>query len=284
MNKTTNVFVAATIASFVGGAAMAQQSIFTDPTEDRIEDLQEDIDDDFERDVEVFGNEGRALGFTGSISARGTATSGNTDSTDIGVGTQLGFFDGVNGHKLALSYVYGEDDAGVTTEDSLFATYDYTRDFSTNFFGFAKIQAQYDGEAEDGAFEDDAFVGFGVGYRIFNSPDMQWSVQAGPGYRVANLSDPEGVFDTVTDFDEAALSLSSDYYTRISPTVFVTNDTDILSSESDTSVINELGLNVSMTDQLALRTSLLTEYHTDPLGDADDTDNTFGLSLVYTFN
>lgn len=283
MNKTINVFVAATIASFVAGAASAQ-TIFADPTEERIEDLEEDIEEDFERETEGFGNEGRELGFTGSVSARATATSGNTDSTDIGIGSQLGFFDGVNGHELALSYVYGEDDTGDTTEDSLFATYDYTREFGANVFGFAKIQAQYDGEAEDGAFEDDAFVGFGVGYRIFNTPTTQWSVQAGPGYRVANLSDPGGVVDTVTDFEEAALSLSSDYYNRISPTVFVTNDTDVLASESDTSVINDLGVNVSMTDQLALRTSLLTEYHTEPAAGAEDTDNTFGLSLVYSFN
>ncbi len=39
-----------------------------------------------------------------------------------------------------------------------------------------------------------------------------------------------------------------------------------------------------MTDQLALRTSLLTEYRTDPLPGFKDTDNTLGVSVVYTFN
>jgi putative salt-induced outer membrane protein len=39
-----------------------------------------------------------------------------------------------------------------------------------------------------------------------------------------------------------------------------------------------------MTDALALRTSVLTEYHTDPEPGFKSTDNTFGVSVVYSFN
>lgn len=61
-------------------------------------------------------------------------------------------------------------------------------------------------------------------------------------------------------------------------------DTDIIGSDSYTVVYNDLGVNVSMTDTLALRTSLVTEYHTDPAAGRDDTDNNFGVSLVYNFD
>ena len=63
----------------------------------------------------------------------------------------------------------------------------------------------------------------------------------------------------------------------------MTNDTDIVTSSSDTAVFNDLALNVSVTDTLALRTSVLTEYHSDTTN-AKSTDNTFGVSLVYSFN
>ena len=60
--------------------------------------------------------------------------------------------------------------------------------------------------------------------------------------------------------------------------------TDIIGSDSDTVVYNGLGVNVAMTDTLALRTSLVTEYRTDPAAGRVDTDNNFGVSLVYNFN
>lgn len=277
MKKTTNMFVAAAIASFVAGSASAQ--IFDTEAELGVEALEDQIETDFERAVPTFGTEGRALGFTGSVSARATATTGNDDTVDIGLGARLGFFDGLNGHRVTLSYAYQESD-GSRDRDRLFAAYDYTREFAQNFYAFGKVQLAYNGvlDLDEGGFEDEAFVGFGVGYRVFNTPDMQWSIQAGPGYRVASL---RGVVD---DIDEAAISVGSYYFQRINPTMFVTNDTDILFSDSDTSITNELGLNVSMTNQLALRTSVLTQYNSDPGGDAENTDNTFGLSLVYSFN
>ena len=64
----------------------------------------------------------------------------------------------------------------------------------------------------------------------------------------------------------------------------MTNDTDIITSSSDTVVYNDLALSVSMTDSLALRSSILTEHHTDAAVGDKSTDNTFGLSLVYSFN
>lgn len=275
MTKSATLFIAAAFSSFVAGAASAQSTAFDnqDRVTDTIEDIEEDIEDDFDRDTRTFGNEGRVLGFTGSISARATATDGNTDTADIGIGARVGFFDGVNGNDVTLAYTYGADN-GDTTENSVLAGYDYTREFGSNLFGFGKLVVAYD---EFGSFERDAFVGAGLGYRIFNTEALQWSVQAGPGYRVAK--DSAG-----TEIEEFAFSVSSDYLTRFSDTLFLTNDTDVLASDSDTYVTNELGLNVSMTDTLALRTSILTEYRSNPQPGFVSTDNTLGVSVVYTFN
>ena len=183
---------------------------------------------------------------------------------------------GPNGIELQLNYAYSDDDE-TDAEESLFYGLEYTRDLNPQFFGFAKLQGSAD-SATDAQYETDTFLSFGAGYRIYNEADVQWSVQAGPGYRFAELNDV-----TEGDVDEGAFGVSSDYAHKLSETVFVTNDTDVIWSESDTVVFNDLALNVSMTETLALRTSILTEYHTEP-GDAEDTDNTFGVSLVYSFN
>lgn len=270
------VLGAAAIATTFASVASAQ-TVFsgTNIAEERNEDLLEDIEDDAERDLDRFGNEGRPQGFNGSFALRGIANSGNTDSVDIGVGSDINYVWGPNGIELQLSYAYGEDD-GVKNEESLFYGLEYTRDFNPTLFGFAKVQGSVD---QFSSFDSDTFVSFGAGYRIFNEADRQWSVQAGPGYRFADFTDI-----ATADISEAAFGVSSDFAQKLTDTVYLTNDTDIITSSSDTVVYNDLAISVSMTDSLALRSSVLTEYHTDPVPGDRGTDNTFGLSLVYSFN
>ncbi|SFA87604.1 putative salt-induced outer membrane protein [Poseidonocella pacifica] len=269
---------AASIVALTAGAVSAQ-SVFTgtDQATDRNEDLRDDIEDDFDRDLDAFGNTGRATGFSGSLAFRSSIASGNTDSADVGLGTDFGYYDGLNGYELQLNYAYAEDD-GDTTEESLFYDFEYKRDFGDRWYGFAKVQGTVD---EFSAYESDTFVGLGAGYRVISTSEVEWTVQAGPGYRVASFDD---FLDEVDDIDEAAFSMSSNYSNRINEQLVLTNDTDIITSESDTAVINELGLNMSMTDTLALRTELNTEYHSEPQSGFDDYDNTWGVSLVYSFN
>ncbi len=270
--KHTSVILTTLALSTMGGA-VAAQTLGDSAVDTRLETLNDNIADDFTRDEGPFGNEARPLGFDGSFALQASATSGNTDTATLGMGANLGYYDGTNGYSLQLSYQYSED-AGTVSEDSLLYDLEYTRDFASNYYGFAKLQGTVDSFP---AKTSDNFLGAGIGYRIYDTRDTQWSVQAGVGYRVADLNG-------IDDLDEGAISLSSNYYNALTETVAITNDTDIISSESDTVVYNDLGLNVSMTETLALRTSLVTEYHTDPAPGSVDTDNTFGVSLVYNFN
>ena len=269
----------ALVAMLAATSATAQDLIGRDSiAADRNEDLIEAIEDDAERDLDRFGNEGRPQGFTGSVAMRAIAQTGNSESTDVGIGSDLNYVWGPNGIELQLNYAYSDDDDVGGTDESLFYNLEYTRDFTPVTFGFAKVQGSYDG-ATDAEFETDTFVSFGAGYRVYNTEDLQWSVQAGPGYRFAEFNDIAS-----GDVSEGAFGISSDYAHKLTDTVFLTNDTDIIWSESNTKLYNDLALNVSMTDSLALRTSILTEYTSDVTAPAKNTDNTFGVSLVYSFN
>lgn len=275
MKTTANIFMSAVIASFVAGAATAQESAFDNrgAAGDSFEDLTDAIDDDAERDIDPFGNLGRQVGWDGSFALRATASTGNTDSTDLGLGASVGYYDGRNGYDLTLTYSYGED-AGVKTEDSLLYGLEYTRDINDRFYAYGQVQGSHDPFA---SYVEDTFAGVGVGYRVIDRADAEWNIAFGPGYRWAEQSDG-------TKIEEEALSLSSNYASRLSSNMMLTMDTDIIGSESDVVLYNDLGVNVAMTNALALRTSIATEYHTDPLPGDKDTDNTFGVSLVYSFN
>lgn len=274
MRNTTPLLAAAALFGLTG-AALAQTTTFDnqDAASDAVQDLRDQIDEDAERDTRPFGNAGRPLGFDGSVALRGTMSTGNTDSADLGIGANLGFYDGTNGYEAIFSYSYGEQD-GAENENRLLYSLEYTRDFGTRWYGYATVQGSSDDYA---SYTQDTFAGIGIGYKLIERPDVTWYVSGGPGYRWMEMADG-------TQVEEEAVSLSSNYTARLSDTVLGTLDTDVIYSDTDMVVYNDIGLNVSMTDALALRTSLSSEYHSDPLPGADDLDNTFGVSLVHSFN
>lgn len=275
-----NIFLAAALAALTANAAVAQTSAFAneDRTTDALDDLDEAIEDDAERDVFTFGTEGREVGSYGSVSLRGTSTSDDGDtSSDVAVGLRYGTFDGVNGFDTTASFVFSEDD-GEETENQLLLGADYRRNFGDAFFGFAKVDLFFDRLAEDAdQTTQDIFAGAGVGYRIFNESDLQWSVQAGPGFRLVDVIGQERI-------EEAAVAVSSNVFYSLSDTSFVTNDTDVITSDFSTNVTNELALNVSLSQALVLRTSLVTLYDDAEDENFDDAKNTLGVTVVYNFN
>ena len=260
-------------AAMLSAPLYAQNVLGDSAVDNRIEDLNDDITDDFSRDTNPFGNQGRKLGFDGSLALSGSATSGNTDNTALGLGVDLGYYDGKNGYQLQLSYQYADTDGSVT-DDSLLYDLEYSRDFNRDYFGFAQLQGSIDSFPVD---TSDNFAGVGVGYRVYNTRDLQWTVAAGVGYRVSDLNN-------LDDLNEGAVSLSSDYFARLNEAVSFSMDTDVITSDSDTVIFNDAGINVALNNQLAMRTSLVTEYHTDPDVGRDDTDNSLGVSLVYNLN
>lgn len=276
----TNTLIIAAISGFVATGAMAQTSAFdnADAAADAVESIEESITDAAERDVNKFGNEGREVGSYGSVSLRGTSTSNDgATSSDVGVGLRYGTFDGVNGFDVTGAFVYGEDD-GVETENNLQVGMDYRRDLNDTMFAYAKANASFDKLSTTvGEYEQDIFVGAGLGYRIFNTADTQWSIQAGPGYRAADVVGGGEV-------SEAAASVSSNLFKSLTETTYLTNDTDVIYSETATTVTNDLALNVALTDTLTMRTSYTTNFNDQTDASFSDAENTLGVSVVYNFN
>ncbi len=308
---------AAALIVALGSAAQAQTGPgvnfdVDENVEDVLDDINDDIEDDFDRDLDPFGNEGRELGYQGSIALRATGTTGNSESTDIGLGASFSYFDGLNGSDFNFAYTYSDDgNSGDDVEENLFFSTNYTRELGREFYGFAKGVAIYDNNSADpedddigdddedeAVYRSDIFVGVGVGYRIANSDRLQWSVQAGPGYRWYEPfqgDDPDTPdVDESNDaerIEEVAASVTSNFAYQFSPTITLSNDTDVITSDENTSVLNDLALSVALNESLSLRTSVLTEYQSEPgtqdVGgvevERDNVDNTLGVAVVYSF-
>tara|TARA_R110002110_G_scaffold50315_1_gene148933 strand:- start:1571 stop:2083 length:513 start_codon:yes stop_codon:yes gene_type:complete len=168
------------------------------------------------------------------------------------------------------------------SEEKFFGTYEGSRYFTPEFYVFGLARFQYDGYLTDvlgnplAGEETDAFLGFGPGYRILNSQDHTWRVQAGPGVRY---------FKAVTDVSDTEVGFiaTSRYYYAFNDTVSFTMDTDILGSDVNTVLSNDAGVNFKMSDNLSTRISYRTDYNTDPDVGLKSTDNSIGVSLVLGF-
>lgn len=262
--------------SLAASAGLAQTGLAgIDTVDDRIDDLERDARRNIDRaeDPFRFGSPEYREGLSGSASLGFTGRSGLADSGEFSLGARLRAAQGPFVQTIGVVADYSETDS-VKTRQDIFAIYDANYFLNDQFYGFILGRLNMDGLA-DAADEVkiDGFLGFGPGFRVVNTPDLSWRIQAGIG--VSYLED--GVNNSET---ETGYIASSRFYWRLSDMMFATNDTDVLHSDSATRINNDLGLNFRMSEIFATRVSYLTEYNDarDPM-----TENKLGVSLVYSF-
>ncbi len=276
MKLTSKLASASAIALLLSASVVSAQGalVGTEALDDRIDDIQEDVADDFAEsdDAQRRGLNQYAQGWTGSLSASLSATDGNTDTGDAAIGARFRYGNGPWNHTFGLGYEYGQAN-DVVDEENAFLVYDVNRYINESFYVFGLGSLQYDKFASN---KFDAFLGVGPGYRILNSDDVSWRVQAGPGVRY--VEDQAG-----NDNTETAGIASSRFYYKFNEMVFMTNDTDVLHSDANTVATNDLALNYKLSDALSTRFSYRTEYNSDPLAGLDKYDNKLGAAIVYGF-
>lgn len=220
-----------------------------------------------------FGNPDYRPGLSGSAALGLDASDGNTNSQEITLGVRLRYSAGSFVQVVSTAIDYAKEN-NVNTKQDAFGVYDGDYYINDKFYGFVLGRVSVDGIA-DTADENkvDAFIGIGPGYRIFNTEKLTWRVQAGVGQsHLKNGIDEEE--------NEVGYIISSRFFYQFSDNVFMSNDTDILNSNSALRINNDLGVSFKMTDSIATRVSYLTEYN-----DSRDirTDNTLGVAVVFGF-
>jgi len=275
MKNTIKLAAVSALALIIAAPVLAQGRIIgTEALDERIDEIQSDANTELARgqDDARFNENGVAQGFRGSVALTASAATGNTDTGELSAAGRLTYGIGSWSHSFGLAAEYGEA-GGVQNEEKFFGTYEASRAFTPQFYAFGVGRYEYDGFATN---RHDAFLGFGPGYRIINNENVAWRVQAGPGVRY--VEDQFGVNTT-----EAAGIASSRVFYKLTDTMSLTNDTDILGSDANTLIQNDFGVNFKVSDAMSTRISYRTDYNTDPAPGLTATDNTFGVALVVGF-
>ncbi len=277
MNQVFRMAGASAIALLIGAGMVSAQTTLTGirGVNDQINDIERQARIDIERanDENRFGSPEYRQGLSGSASLGYSGTSGATDSSEFTFGARVRHASGRFVQTIGMVLEFSET-ASVKTKEDVFGVYDANYYFTDNLYGFALGRVTTDGLATlPTETATDAFIGFGPGYRIINTPQTTWRVQAGVGFSF--LEDGVG-----TKTEEPGVIASSRFYYKFNDSMFATNDTDILKSDSALRINNDLGVNFQMTDAFATRVSYLTEYNDSR---AVRSENKLGVSLVYGF-
>lgn len=277
--KSYTIGATAVMMSIAAAGAFAQTNL-TDLTginsmNDRVDDIQSVAEDDIARgeDENRFGNPEYRPGLSGSASFGYSGQTGNSESQEVAFGARFRFASGQFVQNIGLAIEFAES-AGTVTQRDVFGVYDGNYYLNDSFYGFVLGRLESDGLAnEAGEIRQDGFLGIGPGYRIVNTQQMTLRVQAGLG--VSFLED--GIGDITR---EAGAIVSSRFYYAFNDRIFLTNDTDVLRTESSLRVNNDFGINFQVSDAMSTRVSYLTEYNDNR---AIQADNRLGVSLVVGF-
>jgi putative salt-induced outer membrane protein len=277
--KSYTIGATAVMMSIAAAGAFAQTNL-TDLTginsmNDRVDDIQSAAEDDIARgeDENRFGNPEYRPGLSGSASFGYSGQTGNSESQEVAFGARFRFASGQFVQNIGLAIEFAES-AGTVTQRDVFGVYDGNYYLNDSFYGFVLGRLESDGLAnEAGEIRQDGFLGIGPGYRIVNTQQMTLRVQAGLG--VSFLED--GIGDITR---EAGAIVSSRFYYAFNDRIFLTNDTDVLRTESSLRVNNDFGINFQVSDAMSTRVSYLTEYNDNR---AIQADNRLGVSLVVGF-
>jgi len=227
-----------------------------------------------------------ASGWTGEGSVTAGVTTGNTETTDLGVGIDVGREAGVWAFGVLATADYGETD-GEETRNRFFLGGNVDRQLNDRLFAFG--QASYEKDDFSG-FDSRAFVGGGLGYDILVGEQTTWSVRGGPGIKIDEIKAIESedefgnplIIPAMTE-ESVSATFSSDFDYAFNDNVKFTNDTSALYAETSTQIGNIAALTASLTNALSARISLEVRHDTDPPLGFEATDTATRFSLVYGF-
>lgn len=246
----------------------------------RITDVEDVVKDDFKRseDSYRFGNPDRREGVSGSISLTYTGRTGNKEDQDFLLAGRMTHNMGVFSQNVGIALEFTENDSGEKDAQKVFTVYDAMYNFNDQFYAFALGRLVHDQLAEDENLRRDGFLGVGPGYRVFNTDQTAWRIQAGVGVRYTQTGTQR---DEDTSTTETGWIVSSRFYHRFNDQIILTNDTDYLDSkDAGKTITNELAANFRMSEAFATRVSYRTEYQSER---EIRTDNKLGVALVYGF-
>ena len=212
-------------------------------------------------------------------------SSGNSDSTSAN--GKLDLAEEQNGWKnsLHLAGFYGKN-ASYATAERIEAGYELDDKISDRLYAFSAIRGERDLFS---GFAYQATLSAGLGYKFVDDDSTKLAGTVGVGYRRLEpeqlIKDPSG---EVTQRIPGASTGDAVVTAGIDLTHNLTKNTKLLdkllveSGSSDTSVANDFGIQVSMSERLALAFGYGVRYNSDPSPGSKKLDQMTTVNIVYT--
>ena len=212
------------------------------------------------------------------------ATTGNTETSDLGVSLDLERTAQIWSLGLTGSSDYGESE-GEKNKSRIFLGMNLDRQLNDKLFGYGSLTYEAD---EFSGFSSRSFAGLGLGYNIFDGEDLNWSMRGGPGWRFddieAEIDDttvPPTIITEETSEDSFSISGESAWNYQLNPYVGLSNDTTAVYADTSSQLTNILALNAKLNGRLSARMSYEARHNTEPPDGFEKTDTITRVSLVY---
>ncbi|MGE6699339.1 DUF481 domain-containing protein [Hyphomonas sp. NPDC076900] len=228
----------------------------------------------------AMAQEGRWTG-EGSLSAG--LNTGNTETSDLGVGVKMSHETQIWSNSFELIADYGTKN-GTETKNRAFFAGQTNRTLSDRGFAFGRLSHEMD---EFSGFESRSFAGGGMGWQIFEGKPLAWSVEGGPGIkfdriRASRAGNPPVTVPARSDESFSFIAASRVSYV-FNDAVKLGNDTNLIYADPSTQIGNKTTLTALLTKRLSARFSFEVRHDTDPQSGFEPTDTASRMSLVYAF-
>lgn len=221
-------------------------------------------------------------GWSGEGAFSAGVSTGNTETTDLGLSLDLKYKTGSWTHSGSAQADFGETD-GEETRNRVFLSgrSDYQLSEKTFVFGVASFERD-----EFSGFESRYFFGGGAGRILLDGEKANWKISAAPGLKIdevrATLEDDIVVTPAETVESFSVLG-NSDFSYKFNENVALTNTTSVIYAEESTQIGNKTAITAALTDTISARFSFDVRHDTNPPTGYEATDTTTRFSLVYKF-
>ncbi len=200
------------------------------------------------------------------------ATSGNTETSTLNAGFEVGYKTGKWAHTFKAAAVNASED-DVTTAEAYDAGWKSERNLTDHDFLFGRLNWRKD---RFGGFDTQFSQTVGYGRRLIDADKHKLNAEVGFGARQSETQ--LGVKE-----DETIFRAGLDYKWLLSETAQFTQDLTAESGDENTYVESVTALKAKLLGDLALVASYTIKHNTDVPPLTEKTDTYTALSLEYTF-
>jgi len=214
------------------------------------------------------------------------STHGNTSSDSANAKLDLTYLEEPWKHTLSLLGFYGKS-GDIVSAERFEAQLQSNYDLTSRLYAFGMLHYTHD---EFNGFVYQAEATVGLGYKILDTNADKLSVQLGPGYQRLRPEDLHKDADgaviqrTPGDTESGAIaSFGASYEHDFNANTKLTDKLLIESGAANTSVENDLSVQVKMSAKLALAAGWTIQNNSKPPAGLKSEDTSETLSLVYSF-